>query len=82
MSAIALNSLASAAATTLYDAIGRAETSAELDKLAGLVWRGYGDGVIVEDDASRLVEYIQHRRPLRRYLSATVDATRPTAART
>ena len=52
MSAIALNGLASAAATTLYDAIGRAETSAELDKLAGLVWHGWGDGVIVEDDAT------------------------------
>ena len=70
MSAIALNSLASAAATTLYDAIGRAETSAELDQLAGLLWRGYGDGVIAEDDANRLVEYIQLRRPLRRYSSA------------
>ena len=40
MSGAALQSLATAAAATIYDAIGVAETGAELDSLAKLIWQG------------------------------------------
>jgi len=66
MSAVALKSLASAAATSIYDAIGVAKTPAELDDLARLSWRGLRDGAICDDDAHRLLEYIHQRRPVRR----------------
>lgn len=65
MSAAALRSLASAAAATLYDAIGRAETSAELDVLSQQVSCGWGTGAILDDDATYLFEYIKGRRPVR-----------------
>jgi hypothetical protein len=74
MTAAALKSLASAAATSIYDAIGVADNAAELDNLARLVWRGYGDGAISEHDAGHLIDYIQLRRPLRR---AARQATLP-----
>lgn len=63
----ALKSLASAAATTLYDAIGRAKTAADLDELAKSLWRGYADGMISEADATEVADYIQSRRPVCRY---------------
>jgi hypothetical protein len=66
MSAAALKSLVSAAATSIYDAVGVAETSAELDHLARLVSRGLLDGTICDDDARHLLEYIHLRRPVRR----------------
>jgi hypothetical protein len=66
MSAAALKTLASVGATTLYDAIGRAETSAELDGLWQQVSRGWGDSAILDDDASCLFEYIHRRRPVQR----------------
>lgn len=67
MSAAALRSLASAGATTLYDAIGRAETSAELDELSQQVSCGWGHGAILDDDATHLFEYINRRRcPVKR----------------
>ena len=58
-------SLASAGATTLYDAIGRVETSSELDQLSQQVWCA-GDGAILDDDATYLLEYINRRRSVRR----------------
>jgi hypothetical protein len=67
MSAAALQSLASAAAATIYDAIGAAETGAELDDLVKLVWRGNLDGAIDDVDAMRLVQYVEQRRPLHRH---------------
>jgi hypothetical protein len=67
MSAAPLQSLASAAVTTLYDAIGRAKTAVDLDKLAKSLWRGYSDGAISEADATHLDDYIQSRRPVCRY---------------
>jgi hypothetical protein len=66
VSAAVLQSLASAAAATIYDAIGVAETGAELDKLSKLAWCGFGDGAISDNDLHRLLEYIDLRRPLRR----------------
>ncbi len=68
MTAAALESLASAAAATLYDAIRRAETVADLDELAKLLWRSYGDGSISEADATELSNYLDGRRPVRRYI--------------
>jgi hypothetical protein len=65
LSAVALNCLASAAANTLYDVIGRAQTSEELDDLARLAWCGLRDGVIFEDDVHRLLEYVHLRRGAR-----------------
>jgi hypothetical protein len=67
MSAAALQSLASAAAATIYDAIGAAETGAELDDLVKLVWRGNLDGAIDDVDAMHLVRYVEQRRPLHRH---------------
>ena len=67
MSAAALRSLASVSGTTLYDAIGRAETSAELDELSQQITCGWGDGAILDDDATYLFDYIERRRPGRRH---------------
>ena len=67
MSAAALQSLASAAAATIYDAIGVAETGTELDDLAKLVWRGNFDGAISDADAMHLVQYVEQRRPFHRH---------------
>jgi hypothetical protein len=67
MSAAALQSLASAAAATIYDAIGAAETGSELDDLVKLVWRGNFDGAIDDVDAMHLVKYVEQRRPLHRH---------------
>jgi hypothetical protein len=64
MSAAALRSLVNSAATTLYDAIGVAETAAELDELMRLVWHGYAAGSIVEADATHLSEYIHRQQTL------------------
>jgi hypothetical protein len=63
---VALQSLASAAAATIYGAIGVAETGAELDDIAKLVWRGNLDCTIDDADAQHLVQYIEQRRPLHR----------------
>jgi hypothetical protein len=60
-----LRQLSSAAAATIYDAISTATTSAELHNLSCLLWRGFGEGAICEDDASFLSDYIQRRRPAR-----------------
>jgi hypothetical protein len=64
-SAASLQSLSSAAAATLYDAICVAETGAELDNLSRLAWCGLRDGAISDDDVHRLLQYIHLRRPLR-----------------
>ena len=71
----AIKSLASAAATTLCDAIGRAETAADLDALSQQVWCSYGAGAILDDDSTYLFEYIARRRPVRR--SPERQATQP-----
>jgi hypothetical protein len=63
----ALHSLTSAAATKLYDAIGRAKTAADLDELTKLLYRSQLDGALSEDDTSELQDYIQSRRPVCRY---------------
>ena len=63
---IALRSFASATANTIYDAINAAETPDELDQLARVLWRGYGEGAIGDDDAQFLQSSIDRRRPLRR----------------
>jgi len=65
----ALRSLASAAATALYDAISEAISPDQLEPLARLVWRGYADDSISEADATYLSGYIERRRPLRRLTS-------------
>jgi hypothetical protein len=62
----ALQSLASAAAATIYDAIGVAETAAELDELAKAVWLGNLERAIGDDEAQHLAQYIERRRPLQR----------------
>jgi hypothetical protein len=62
MSAAALQSLASAAAATIYDAIGVAKTEAELDELIKLAYRGNFDGTIDEADATHLHLYANQRR--------------------
>jgi hypothetical protein len=67
VSAAALQSLASAAAATIYDAVGVAETGAEFDDLAKLIWLGYFEGTICDADAMRLAQYIEQRRPPRRH---------------
>jgi hypothetical protein len=67
MTAAVLRTLASAAAATIYDAIGVAETGAELDELARLVWCGVPVGAISADEAHHLLEYIARRRPLNRH---------------
>ena len=66
MSAAALKRLASAAATSIHDAIGVAETGAQFDNLARLVWRGHLDGTISKRDAEHLDIYIRIRRPVQR----------------
>jgi hypothetical protein len=65
MSAAALQSLASAAASTIYDAIGAAQTVLEIDELIRCVWRCHLDGAIEEGEAARLIEYAELRRPER-----------------
>jgi hypothetical protein len=62
----ALRSLASAAATTIYDAINAAAAPDQLDRLARVMWQGYGEGAISEDDATFLNSCINRRRPLGR----------------
>lgn len=62
MSAAALRKLTSAAAAPLYDAIGRAESSADLDDLARSLWRSHLARAISEADASELIDYIESRR--------------------
>jgi hypothetical protein len=64
VSAPVLQRLASAAAATIYDAVGVAETGAELDDLARLIWRGNFEGTICDADAMRLAQYVEQRRPL------------------
>ena len=56
--------LASAAATTIYDAINTATSRDDLDQLARTMWRGHGEGAIGEDDATFLQSCIDRRRPL------------------
>jgi hypothetical protein len=58
----ALRTLASAAATTIYDAINQAGTVEQLDQLARLLWQGYGEGAISDDDATFLGSCIDRRR--------------------
>ena len=65
MSALAIQSLPSAAATTLYDAI-RGEVSGGAQCVVQLVSCGWGEGAIPDDDATRLFEDIARRRPVRR----------------
>lgn len=58
----ALRTLANAAATSLYDAINQAQSGEQLDHLARLMWQGYGDGAISDDDATFLGSCIDRRR--------------------
>lgn len=58
----ALRTLASAAAATLYDAINQAQSGDQLDQLARLMWQGYGEGAISDDDATFLGSCIDRRR--------------------
>jgi hypothetical protein len=66
MSAASVKRLSSATAMAINDAIDVARTAAELDTLTKLVWRGYADGEIGEDDAGHLDGRIRLRRPIRR----------------
>jgi hypothetical protein len=59
----ALRTLASAAANTIYDALNAAKTPDDLDQLALTMWRGYGEGVISEEDATFLGTCIDRQRP-------------------
>jgi hypothetical protein len=68
----ALKEFASAAATAIYDAINAANAPDDLDQLARIMWRGYGEGVIGEDDAQILQSCIDQRRPLARNTPRTV----------
>jgi hypothetical protein len=62
----ALRSLASAAASAVYDAINNAHSSDDLDHLSRRMWKEYGEGAISEDDAAFLSSCIDRRRPLGR----------------
>src|SRR5262245_40162603 len=68
----ALREFASVAATAIYDAINAANAPDDLDQLARIMWRGYGEGVIGEDDAQILQSCIDQRRPLARNTPRTV----------
>jgi hypothetical protein len=59
----ALRTLAGAVANTLYDAIRQAAGSDELDDLVRLLWRGYGEGAVCDEDAQFLQSYVDRRRP-------------------
>jgi HK97 family phage portal protein len=61
--AVQLQTVGSATAAALYDAIGSAGRAAELDDLAKCLWRDWANGKIDEADATRLAEYIEQRRP-------------------
>jgi hypothetical protein len=74
--AVPLKAWASAAATTLYDAIDRAKTPDQLDHVARTLWDVCGEGAISEDDATFLSECIDRRRPMSRRASA-LQAARP-----
>jgi len=54
---------ASEAAAALYTAIAAATGSENLADLASMLWRGYGEGAINDDDAAFLQSYIDRRRP-------------------
>lgn len=54
---------ASEAAATLYTTISAADGSENLADLASMLWRGYGEGAINDDDAAFLQSYIDRRRP-------------------
>ena len=55
-------------------AIDAARGGRVLDDLARIVWRGFGEGVIGDDEAQRLADRIHHRRAL---YSARQAASRP-----
>ena len=55
-------------------AIDAARGGRVLDDLARIVWRGFGEGVIGDDEAQRLADRIHHRRTL---YSATAAAGAP-----
>jgi hypothetical protein len=78
MSAASVKRLSSATAMAINDTVDVARTAAELDTLTKLVWRGYADGEIEEDDAGRAhpspPPHTSHR--------TTSGGTRPAAART
>jgi hypothetical protein len=59
-----LRRLASAAATTLYDAINGVHTPDQLDHLTMMMWGIYGKGAISEKDSEFLQSCIDRRRPL------------------
>ena len=59
-----LQRLASAAATTLYDAINRAHTPDQLDSLAKAMWGIHTEGAISVEDSEFLSSCIDRRRPL------------------
>ena len=83
---IALRTLSSAAAVTIYDSINAAGAPDQLDHLARLMWQGYGGGAISEDDATFLSSCIERRRPSGRtsatgHLKAAGNVMGRTAAR-
>jgi hypothetical protein len=61
-----LRRLASAAATTVYDAINLAHTPDQLDCLAKEMWGIHVEGAISEDDVTFLSSCIDRRRPMSR----------------
>src|SRR5712671_2092326 len=59
----ALRTFASPAATTIYTALDEARSSDDLDRLSRLMWKGYGEGAISDDDATFLGTCIDRQRP-------------------
>ena len=58
----ALRSFASPAACTMYEAVQASDVEHQLDNLARLLWKGYGEGAIDDDDANFLQTCIDRRR--------------------
>ena len=61
-----LRTLASAAATAIYDEINAVDKPEALDHIARILWQRYGEGAISDDDATFLSSCVDRRRPLGR----------------
>ena len=54
----------------IYKAINICSDPSQLDKIGGLIWQGWGDGSIGDDEAQYLSSCIEYRRPLRHRTAA------------
>lgn len=58
----ALRRFSSPASTAIYDAIGTARATDDLDECARRLWAAYGDGAVGDADAETLQSFIDRRR--------------------